>query len=365
MRIIQLVYSLCSGGAERFVVSLSNCLAQYGNDVEICMLLDDAADVRVFYKEFLDPRVKFHSMKFTSGFSLSKKIKVESYIKSRRPDVVHCHLNVIPYVYGLALTNNRIRFIHTLHSVAENAAGSKHQYGLNRFYYRSNLIQPVTISLKCQESYKSFYRLDNAPYIDNGCIPVEASSSYEAVVREVESYKQGKSIPVFIHVARFDPQKNQKLLVNAFNRLSKEGNDFVLLVLGSGFQAPNAADLRSEAFPNIRFLGGKKNVGDYLLCSDAFCLTSIYEGLPISLLEALSAGVTPICTPAGGIPDVIQEGETGYLSKDFSLPSYLEAIHKFLDKKLDPERLKQHFSKNYSMNVCMEKYLMVYKRNKI
>ena len=94
----------------------------------------------------------------------------------------------------------------------------------------------MTISLKCQESYKSFYRLDNAPFIDNGCASVVASSDLKTVVREVESYKQGKNIPVFIHVARFNPQKNQSLLIKAFNQLSKDGFDFVLLILGNGFQ---------------------------------------------------------------------------------------------------------------------------------
>lgn len=361
MKIIQLVYSLCSGGAERFVVSLSNCLVEAGHEVEVCMLLDDVVDGLAFNKPFLKPEVRFHSMKLSTGFSLSKKRKVEKYIESQHPDVVHCHLNVIPYIFGLAYRDKSIRFVHTLHSVAENAAGSKYQYGLNRFFYRKGLIQPVTISLKCQESYVKFYHLHNAPYIDNGCAAVTPSSVFETVRNEMETLKRGKDIPVFIHVARFAPPKNQQLLVDAFNYLYNNNMEFALLVLGSGFQSGKGLELQRKACPNIHFLGEKENVGDYLLNSDAFCLTSTREGLPISLLEALSAGVTPICTPVGGIPDVIEDGVMGYLSEDVSLLSYLSAVHRFLECRLDSGALKRHFENHFSMQACAEKYLEIYK----
>lgn len=362
MKIIQLVYSLCSGGAERFVVSLSNCLVEAGHDVEICMLLDDTVEYHVFNKVFLNPNVKFHSMKFSTGFSLSKKRRLEKYIKLQNPNVVHCHLNVIPYVYGLAYKDQSIRFVHTLHNVAEYTAGPRYQYGINRYFYKKGLIQPVTISLKCQESYVDFYHLNNAPYIDNGCADVVPSPKFNTVVKEIEKLRQEKSIPVFIHVARFNPQKNQELLVDAFNALSKEGVVFILLVLGNGWSSKEAILLKNKACSKIVFLGEKNNVSDYLLCSDAFCLTSFFEGLPISLLEALSAGVTPICTSVGGIPDVIKESETGYLSEDINLPSYISAIHRFLGKRLDPDSLKRHFKDNFSMKACMEKYVQIYQK---
>ena len=109
----------------------------------------------------------------------------------------------------------------------------------------------------------------------------------------------------------------------------------------------------------IYFLGEKNNVGDYLLFSDAFCLTSFYEGLPISLLEALSCGVTPICTSVGGIPDVIKDNQTGYLS-DINVDSYYNAIQRFINKKIPRDNLIEYFNKNFSITVCAEKYEQVF-----
>ena len=109
MKIIQIIYSLCSGGAEKFVVDLSNQLATMGHEVTLCMLLDDTTDERLtFNKQFLNNAVNFHSMKFEPGFSICKVNKVEKYIRAESPDIVHCHLNVIPFVYCLSIFNHNI-----------------------------------------------------------------------------------------------------------------------------------------------------------------------------------------------------------------------------------------------------------------
>lgn len=359
MKIIQLIYSLCSGGAERFVVSLSNQLVKMGHDVTICMLLSDENEGYMFNRQFANSSVKCRSMGFQSGFSLKKVRDVENYILSERPDVVHCHLNVIPYVFRLALKNHDIKFVHTLHSVAENAAGKKWQKPLNRFFYKRGYICPVTISEKCRLSYIRYYGLTSPVSIDNGCEVPCRTIRFDEVVSEVESYKNNQDTPVFIHVARYHEQKNQKLLIEAFNELDRKGKDFSLLVIGDGFSQGPGAELKSQACDKIHFLGLKNNVADYLYCSDAFCLTSIYEGLPISLLEAMACGVVPICTRTGGIPDVVADGKNGYLS-DVSLNAYMSALERYLNEAGGLEDLVKYFESRFSMSSCAAKYMDIY-----
>lgn len=161
MKIIQIIYSLCPGGAEKFVVDLSNQLATMGHDVTLCMLRDVTDESLTFNKQFLQSNVKLHSMKFSRGFSWGKCRSVEKYIQNERPDVVHCHLNVIPYVYRLALCCKKIKFFHTLHSVASNTGGTGLQYQLNRLFYNHNWIRPICISKLCKDSYEDYYKLYN------------------------------------------------------------------------------------------------------------------------------------------------------------------------------------------------------------
>lgn len=356
MKILELIYSLSSGGGERFVVDLSNELAQRGNDVTICMLLNDQESRLVFNRQFIAKNVKFHAMKFSSGFSLIKIKSVEDYILKEMPDIVHCHLNVIPYVFRLAYCHREIKFFHTLHSIASKATGSKYQYYINKYFYSHNIIRPITISNECQLSYNRFYKLNNAPCIDNGRAQVIPSDNINMVKEEVSSYKAATTTPVFVHVARCHPSKNQDLLIDSFNELNIKGYDYVLLVIGTGYDTKDGQKLKEKACGKIYFLGEKNNVNDYLLCSDAFCLTSFYEGLPISLLEALSCGVTPICTSVGGIPDVISDGETGYLA-EVEVESYLKAIQRFYARKISKNKLIKYFTDNFSIEVCSAKYL--------
>ena len=359
MKIIQLIYSLCSGGAERFVVSLSNQLTEMGHDVTVCMLLSDQNDNYVFNRQFLDSRVRFHSMGYLPGFSLSKVTDVEKYLLSQQPDVVHCHLNVVPYIFRLAIAQKNIKFIHTLHNVAENASGKKWQKSINRFFYKHGYITPVTISEKCRQSYVNYYGLPSPVSIDNGCEVPRKSIRFDEVVAEVESYKNNQDTPVFIHVARFHEQKNQKLLIDAFNELYRKEVDFVLLVIGDGFDRGAGAELKGRACEKIHFLGLKNNVADYLYCSDAFCLTSLYEGLPISLLEAMACGVIPVCTQVGGIPDVIEDGETGFVS-EADKEAYLAALERYLNEPMDKDAVINKYEKDYSMTSCALKYIEVY-----
>ena len=361
MKIIQLIYSLSSGGAERFVVDLSNELASKGHDVTICMLLDDSIQKLSFNKQFIADNVNFHSLRFNSGFSLSKIKKVESYILSQTPDIVHCHLNVIPYIYRLSYRNRQIKFLHTLHNIAKKTYGHRLQYYINRYFYQNDIIRPVTISKQCQCSYLKLYKLDNAPYIDNGRAPIEPTFKIQEVRDEIQSYKKTKNSPVFIHIGRYNSQKNQQLLIDVFNKLNSAGYDYILLVIGTGFDSNSGLKLKEIANCRIFFLGEKNNVGDYLLCSDAFCLTSIFEGLPISLLEALSCGVTPICTNVGGIADVIEDNITGYLS-EVQMNAYYNAILKFFSHKLDKDKLIKYFNENYSIAHCADKYIALYKK---
>ena len=166
---------------------------------------------------------------------------------------------------------------------------------------------------------------------------------------------------MFIHVARFHSQKNQQLLVDSFNHLAAENIDFTLLILGNGYDCEAGKELQKIACDKILFLGEKSNVNDYLLCSDAFCLTSIYEGLPISLLEALSCGVTPICTPVGGIPDVIEDGVNGYLCDDLSVEAYVDTVIKFINNPIDRELVVASYNKSFSIQKCAIDYVKLYK----
>lgn len=358
MKIVQLIYSLCSGGAERFVVSLSNQLAELGHEVHLCMLRTDNEPNNIFNKIFLNQQVHFTSLKVSEGFSFAKVKKVEQYIEGIMPDIVHCHLNVVPYIYRLALRHPGMRIFHTLHSLAPKTYSGRIQYLINKYMYSHNYIRPITISSECTMSYQATFNLNNAKCIINGCEKVHSSDGYNDVKREIAALKSSEKTPVFVHVARFHGLKNQEMLIRCFNRLASEGVDFRLLIIGAGFDSAEGHRLKLLSCPQIVFLGEKSNVGDYLLNSDYFILSSIYEGLPISLIEAMSCGLVCISTPAGGVKDVLINDVNGFLSEDFSEESLYNTILRAMDPvcRIDTTRIQEEYEQTYSIRVCAHNY---------
>ena len=366
MKILQIIPSLGSGGAERFVVDLCNELSHQGEDVCLCIVQNPEESDYGFYLPDLDPSVKFISLQQSKGFSF-KNIKLfHQVIQEIKPNVIHGHLGVLLYFYVLKLLNWNAQFFYTIHTLAEKSSPGFLNRGINLFYFGLKLIKTITISNECNKSYKQYYGLSNACMINNGRSALQQSLLFQNIKEEVRKYKKNDSDLVFIHIARFHSQKNQKVLINAFNQLSKEYPNVILLILGDWSHCSEAIELTSQAGENIYIIGTKPNVADYLLLSDAFCLTSLYEGLPISLIEAISCGCVPICTAVGGIVDVVSHGVNGYLSVNTDETSYLNTLKLFLNQPLaiSKETLINLYKNNYSISQSAVLHISLYHKNK-
>lgn len=359
MKILQIIYNLSSGGAERFVVDLCNKLAENkGDEIHLLITNDDTIPGNNHYCEFLSKDVVYHNIGAKSGFSLKSILGVYKIIRRIKPDVVHLHSNIV-LLFLPALLRSKAKLIHTLHNIAEKTLTIKQFKPICRILYKSR-IQPITISKICQQSYIDFYRLDNAICITNGRAKLTTTENYDSVKKEIAEYKKKRNQPIFIHVARYAEQKNQKLLFETFTKLHDNGKEFLLMVIGAGFE--NSPYMHLNETDYIKILGAKQNVGDYLACADYFVLSSLYEGLPLSLLEAMSMGCIPISTPAGGVADVIKNGENGLLCPTFETEDFYNTIAKVFDRDftLNSEVIIKDYENNYTMETCVSKYYNIY-----
>lgn len=361
MKILQLIFSLTSGGAERFVVDLCNEMSN-DNEVYLCVIVADKKSSISFYKKDIVKRVNYINLDCEKGINAKTFFTIFSLIRSIKPNIIHGHLNVLLYLYLPALFYHKnIKFFHTLHNTASKAIGFKWQRIVSKIFY-SKWIHPITISEESNKSFEELFKLNNSELIANGSAKVTKTLSFAAVKNEIENYKINHDDLVFIHIARHGEAKNQRLLIDVFNKLLSKNHHLILLIIGFGFEEGEGFKLTQDNHCGINFIGTRHNVHDYLLNSDAFCLTSLWEGLPISLLEAFSCGTTPICTPAGGIPSVIKDDSLGFISKDFSFDSYYEAVLNFIKnpQKIKKSDLLNHYKQNYSMSVCANKHIDLY-----
>lgn len=123
----------------------------------------------------------------------------------------------------------------------------------------------------------------------------------------------GRSPPRLVMVARFAPQKDHAILLEALSELTDL--EWRLDLVGEGALREEVATHveRSELAGRTSFLGFRRNVPEVLARSQAFVLTSHWEGLPRSILEAMRAGLPVVASDVGGVAEAVRDGSSGFL----------------------------------------------------
>jgi L-malate glycosyltransferase len=121
---------------------------------------------------------------------------------------------------------------------------------------------------------------------------------------------------VLVHVSNFRPVKRATEVVRVFDRLRKEGHAVKLLLVGDGPDRIPCEHLARElgVIEDVRFLGKQEPVEEILSIADVFLMPSGSETFGLAALEAMACGVPVVATDIGGLPELIVEGETGFMT---------------------------------------------------
>lgn len=362
-----MIYFLSSGGAERFVVDLSNELARKGHDVTIMTLKDDCKDSknRKFYCGEIADNVKYMNLGLPDGNSLSIQMKVYQAIKKLNPNIVHLHLVNTPLYafYAIMRLHKKIKFVETMHNSISTNYNGIIRCMLFSTFGKMKWLQFVCLSQTNFEEMKALHPYCRVTKIVNGRAPQNTSLRISEVQKEMAALRSSEDSLLLLNIARCNKQKNQKRLIQAVNELNVEGRNVDVAIIGAGFDDTELGkELKTMASEHIHFLGTRKTIADYLMSVDAFCLSSDHEGMPITLIEAILCGTPVISTPVCGCIDAIQDGVNGILAKDFSVEEYKKALCRFSENE---KGIKQNITKSkdnseYTISVCAEKYAKLF-----
>ena len=324
MNILQIHTDLASGRIQAVVTGLSNELVKR-NKVSFCSIFEPR-EGDVFLRR-LDKRIPVYTThKKTSGASLKYLWRVYLLIRQGGYEVVNMHGCLYYYIIAIFLLHGKTKFYYTIHSDAqrENSGWDRQFVKLKRWFFQKGWVRPITISVESKRSFTDFYKLPSR-LIYNG--------TPKPLVRQIdlEKFRISSNSRILFHPGRITEAKNQKMLCHVCNRLLEEGYDFILLLAGENQNQSIYVDLCDYFSDRIQYLGERNDVIDILGASDGFCLSSIWEGMPMSLLEALSVGCVPICTPVGGIPEAVVDGNNGFLAKSVQEEDYYLALKRFLE----------------------------------
>lgn len=352
-KIVIMVPALCVGGAENMAVQLFSALDRKKYDVTLLVMSKRHNTVLEDYLS-ANPDFKVYYFDKEPGFSLKTIFKVYHFLCKIKPDVIHTHLTGCTYAIFYALLH-KVKIIHTIHT----RPACELPLLLSRLLkllYKTGKAVPVAISNTILMETSEFYNIKNEK-IEMIHNPVDVKKFTP------ENYKKENSTITFINVGRLNKVKNQRLILNAFCEVKKTVNDIQLIIVGDG-ELKDELLLETERLnlrDSVTFTGNIHNVEDRLRQADVFILSSEYEGLPLSILEAMAAGLPIIATNVGGVPDIVEDN--GILIEKNNKEQLTAAMLKLIqDNKLRQSMAdnSRNAAQQYDISIIAEKYQQLY-----
>jgi sugar transferase (PEP-CTERM/EpsH1 system associated) len=303
LNVVHLVLSLNVGGLEKVVYDL----VRRADDSRLAVRVVCLGPIGEWGPKFEALGVPVESLDVLNRGTWGRTLAVARRLRELRPDVLHTH-NPAPHLVG-ALASRLAGVpvvIHTKHG--RNYPGNRKWVWANRLAaWLSNKVVAVSGDAAAVATDIERVPPSKVAVIRNGV----DLSRFHAVERQPTGNQRRA-----VHVARisFD-SKDQETLVRAVRMVVDIEPDFVLDIVGDGPDRANLEALcdRLELRRHVNFAGFRENIHDYLSQAEFFVLSSVTEGISLTLLEAAASGLAIVATRVGGNPEVVADGETGLL----------------------------------------------------
>lgn len=316
--------SLIKGGAERVAVNLAKYFTDEGWQVHILTKLQDKDEYEVpegvtrsnadlTQEELTGSRVRNLHLRIQ---------KLRNILKEQNPDVIVSFIGKNNFMAITAAKPLAIPVVACVRSAPEREYKKKMMYFLVNPMFK----KAAGVVLQTKKSFSFF-----CPAVQQKAV-ILPNSLNPAFMREKYSGVRRNTI---ITVGRLDDNKNQILLIHAFELIANEFPDVTLVIYGDG-PARNKWEMEvqsSEFKDRIQFAGLITDVQDKIQKDRIFVLPSIMEGMPNALIEAMALGLAVISTncPCGGPKDLIGDDENGLLVPVNDEKAMADAIRKILN----------------------------------
>ncbi len=344
INILQLVTGLGPGGAEKVIFDICRKIDKTKFNCTVCSISEIVTLLPKFEASNI-PTTPLFTKKNPVSFIKSVSI-LNRHIKKNNIHVIHAHMaHPVYFAVILKILNPSLKIIFTPHNI--NVGGWHREFILW-------LCRPFrhTDILFSKEIVKFFY-IKNIITMGNGINTIEYKKNI-----------QKDSIFTFINIGRMDKVKNHEFIIEAAETLKNKGYNFKVNIVGEGNLMDTLKDkikkLNLEKY--VFLLGFRKDIP--ILCNQAhaFIMPSLWEGLPISLLEAGASGLPVITTPVGSIPSVITP-ENGYLASLKDFVNKMEYVYNnYEEAKAKGEQLRIDIKEKFDLGNIVKTHENLYQK---
>jgi len=367
IKVMHLVGTLALGGIERLVTDMCRVLANKGRyDLSVCCALERAGP---FLEDILKLGVPVHECSIRKRGLVGFTRDFKHLLNTVRPDILHSQVNwsVLWQIMAAKRAHVPSIMMTQQNTFAPNALQRARQRAYEivcRPYI--DIRTAVSDSVAANMASNLWRRRKDILVIPNG---VDLSVFNDGKIQSAEAKRLigfGKTRIVGT-VGSLSRQKGHKYLVEAARLVIDAGIDCRFVVVGNGsLREPLEEQVKGLGLTdNFVFLGARRDIPRVLRAMDVFVLSSLWEGLPIALVEAMAAGLPCIGTKVSGITEVLDEGSAGILVPPKASRALADALVQVLSDDELAERLRaavKERAKDFSIESCVARYEELYQR---
>ena len=323
MKLVFVIGIMGNGGAERVIANLSNAFTDWGWKIHIVTIYGNRQEYS------LNDGIQVHSILCKSRFRIFRLLErirlIRKIVKSISPDFAISFLADVNIHVIVALIGLKSKLIICERNDPNRDPSNKWIRKLRNLLYT----RVKNAVFQTQDALKYFH----------GILPPDAKVAIipNPIKKDLPTYNIIENHKRFITACRLNEQKNLYMMIEAFAKVIRNGYNYTLEIYGEG---PMKEELQEyinklEMKSHISLCGFSHEIHNIMATSAGFVISSDYEGISNSMLEALAIGVPVIATdcPIGGARMYVKNGKTGHLVPCGDVDSLVEAIEDVINRR--------------------------------
>lgn len=341
MKVLMAINSLVVGGAERVFVDQVNNFNHQKFDVWVMNTVEEKG--KTFRDELKLDEKKVVQFNFKKVFDLCELIKVHKFFKEQKFDAVITSLYLTNFVARLIARINKVPVIC---SYEQNVYPhkTKMQILVDRWLAKYTdvifAVSQMVLDFTAQQE-----KISKDKFVINyNSIPLETKELSE---KEKSDYKKELGIPlesiVITNAGSLVEQKGQTFLIQAAKEVIKNNQNVYFLICGQGkLKEQLQKEIDDSGLKGRVILPGVQPINKALSITDIFAMSSLWEGLSLVMLEAMSYGKPLVVTNISGVQDAVKDGQEGFIIPVKNVGALAEKINLLIKN----QSLRQKFSQN-------------------
>jgi len=335
IKLVHIISNLSLGGAQVLLFDILHYLSKK-NDLEIYVITIDSGE---YIEKFKKAGIKVFDLMEKGLVNPKIYFKMKKLLKYLNPDIVHTHLNKADFYGRIAAKKTGVKLIYsTCHNYSTHHKGADVNK-ISIFDYIDNFVVKYSGSnlIAISEIVKKYLinrdnRFDNITEVIYNGVNI-SKKNYQLEENEIDllriKYNVSKDDFLICLSGRFDKQKGHLFLLDALSEKIKERKNIKIIMPGDGILKKEVENYISKNDLNefVILPGFHKDIEKIIEISDLTIVPSLWEGFGLVVIESMVKKKVVLASDTGGIPEIIEHGENGYLFKTLNKTDFLEKFN--------------------------------------